>query len=113
MVDRKKNMYISGGENVFPTEIESFLYTNEKIKEVAVIGVEDEKWGEVGKAYIVLKENSLASENEIIEFCKGNLAKYKIPKHIEFLSELPKSEAGKIDKKKLFQMHKKSLNNKS
>ncbi|HEX7356095.1 MAG TPA: long-chain fatty acid--CoA ligase [Ignavibacteriaceae bacterium] len=113
VVDRKKNMYISGGENVFPTEIESFLYTNEKIKEVAVIGVEDEKWGEVGKAYIVLKENSLASENEIIEFCKGNLAKYKIPKHIEFLSELPKSEAGKIDKKKLFQMHKKSLNNKS
>jgi len=113
VVDRKKNMYISGGENVFPTEIESFLYTNEKIKEVAVIGVEDEKWGEVGKAYIVLKENSLASENEIIEFCKGNLAKYKIPKHIEFLSELPKSEAGKIDKKKLLQMHKESLSNKS
>lgn len=113
VVDRKKNMYISGGENVFPTEIESFLYTIEKIKEVAVIGVEDEKWGEVGKAYIVLKENSLASENEIIEFCKGNLAKYKIPKHIEFLSELPKSEAGKIDKKKLLQMHKESLSNKS
>ncbi len=110
VVDRKKNMFISGGENVFPAEIESFLYTNEKIKEVAVIGVEDEKWGEVGKAYIVLKENSLASENEIIEFCKGNLAKYKIPKHIEFLPELPKSEAGKIDKKKLFQMYKDSLN---
>jgi fatty-acyl-CoA synthase len=113
VVDRKKNMFISGGENVFPAEIESFLYTNEKIKEVAVIGVDDDKWGEVGKAYIVLKENYSADENEILDFCKGNLAKYKIPKHIEFLSELPKSEAGKIDKKKLLQMHKDSLNNNS
>lgn len=110
VVDRKKNMFISGGENVFPAEIESFLYTNEKIKEVAVIGVEDEKWGEVGKAYIVLKDNYKADANEIIDFCKGNLAKYKIPKYIEFLKELPKSEAGKIDKKKLLQLHKESLN---
>lgn len=110
VVDRKKNMFISGGENVFPAEIESFLYTNEKIKEVAIIGVEDEKWGEVGKAYIVLKDNYKADANEIIDFCKGNLAKYKIPKYIEFLKELPKSEAGKIDKKKLLQLHKESLN---
>lgn len=110
VVDRKKNMFISGGENVFPAEIESFLYTNEKIKEVAVIGVEDEKWGEVGKAYLVLKDNYKADSNEIIDFCKGNLAKYKIPKYIEFLKELPKSEAGKIDKKKLLQLHKESLN---
>ncbi len=111
VVDRKKNMYISGGENVFPAEIESYLYTNEKIKEVAVIGVEDEKWGEVGKAYIVLKDNQTLNENEIKEFCLGNLAKYKIPKYVKFLSELPKSEAGKIDKKKLIQMHIRSLNN--
>ncbi|HCY75710.1 MAG TPA: AMP-dependent synthetase [Ignavibacteriales bacterium] len=111
VVDRKKNMYISGGENVFPAEIESYLYTNEKIKEVAVIGVEDEKWGEVGKAYIVLKDNQTLNEIEIKEFCLGNLAKYKIPKYVEFLSELPKSEAGKIDKKKLIQMHIRSLNN--
>lgn len=110
VVDRKKNMFISGGENVFPAEIESYLYSNEKIKEVAVIGVEDEKWGEVGKAYIVLKDNYKADANEIIDFCKGNLAKYKIPKYIEFLKELPKSEAGKIDKKKLLQLHKESLN---
>lgn len=113
VVDRKKNMYISGGENVFPAEIESFLYTNEKIKEVAVIGVEDEKWGEVGKAYIVLKDNEKLDEIAIKEFCLGNLAKYKIPKYIEFLSELPKSEAGKIDKKKLIQIHNDSLTNKS
>jgi fatty-acyl-CoA synthase len=111
VVDRKKNMYISGGENVFPAEIESYLYTNDKIKEVAVIGVEDQKWGEVGKAYVVLKENCSALENEILEYCKGNLAKYKIPKYIEFIDELPKSEAGKIDKKKLIQIHLDSLNN--
>ncbi|MBE0551984.1 MAG: long-chain fatty acid--CoA ligase [Ignavibacterium sp.] len=113
VVDRKKNMYISGGENVFPAEIESYLYTNEKIKEVAVIGVEDEKWGEVGKAYIVLKDNQKLNKNEIMEFCLGSLAKYKIPKHVEFLTELPKSEAGKIDKKKLIEMHIDSLINKS
>jgi fatty-acyl-CoA synthase len=106
-------MYISGGENVFPAEIESYLYTNEKIKEVAVIGVEDEKWGEVGKAYIVLKDNQKLDEIEIKEFCLGNLAKYKIPKYVEFLYELPKSEAGKIDKKKLIQMHMDTLTNKS
>jgi len=111
VVDRKKNMYISGGENVFPAEIESYLYTNDKIKEVAVIGVEDQKWGEVGKAYVVLKENCNALENEILDYCKGNLAKYKIPKYIEFIDELPKSEAGKIDKKKLIQIHLDSLNN--
>lgn len=113
VVDRKKNMYISGGENVFPAEVEAFLYTNEKIKEVAVIGVEDEKWGEVGKAYIVVKENKTLTETEVKEFCLGNLAKYKIPKHFEFLVELPKSEAGKIDKKKLMQMHKNQLTNQS
>jgi len=112
VVDRKKNMYISGGENVFPAEVETFLYTNDKIKEVAVIGVEDEKWGEVGKAYIVVKENEKLDEYNIKEFCLGNLAKYKIPKHYEFISELPKSEAGKIDKKKLLQMHKDQLTNK-
>lgn len=113
VVDRKKNMYISGGENVFPAEVETYLYTNEKVKEAAVIGVDDEKWGEVGKAYIVLKDDQLSNEKEIIDYCKGNLAKYKIPKYVEFLSELPKTEAGKIDKKKLIQMHKDSLNNRS
>lgn len=113
VVDRKKNMYISGGENVFPAEVETFLYSNEKIKEVAVIGVEDEKWGEVGKAYIVVKDSQKLNKNEIMDFCLGRLAKYKIPKYIEFLTELPKSETGKIDKKKLIQMHVDSLINKS
>lgn len=110
VVDRKKNMYISGGENVYPAEIESFLYTKNEIKEVAVIGVPDEKWGEVGKAYIVLKENSSLTADDILKYCLGNLAKYKIPKYVEFLNELPKNDAGKIDKKKLLELHYNSIN---
>ncbi len=106
VVDRKKNMFISGGENVYPAEIERFLLTNEKVKEVAVIGVEDEKWGEVGSAFIVNKENVSLNEEEIKNFCLGGLAKYKIPKHFNFVNEIPKNEAGKVDRKKLLSIHK-------
>jgi fatty-acyl-CoA synthase len=112
VVDRKKNMFISGGENVYPAEIEKFLYTNSKIKEVAVIGIPDDKWGEVGKAYIVLNENENISEKEILDFCRGNLAKYKIPKSVEFLKELPKNDAGKINKIELLRVNLLRLNNK-
>jgi len=97
VVDRKKNMFISGAENVYPAEVERFLYTNEAIKEVAVVGVPDEKWGEAGKAFVVLKPGFTRTAGEIIEFCKGELAKYKIPKYVQFLDELPKTEAGKIN----------------
>ncbi len=111
VVDRKKNMFISGGENVYPAEIESFLLTNENIKEAAVIGVPDEKWGEVGKAFIVLKAGSNPAKEEILEFCRENLAKYKIPKYFQFIDELPKNDAGKIDRKKLLQLNSDSINN--
>ena len=97
VVDRKKNMFISGAENVYPAEVERFLYTNEAIKEVAVVGVPDEKWGEVGEAFVVLKPGFTRTAEEIIHFCKGELAKYKIPKYVQFLDELPKTEAGKIN----------------
>jgi len=105
VVDRKKNMFISGGENVYPAEIERFLLTNSKIKEVAVIGVGDEKWGEVGSAFIVLNENENMTQEEIKNYCLGNLAKYKIPKYFTFINEIPKNEAGKIDRKKLSSIH--------
>jgi len=111
IVDRKKNMFISGGENVYPAEIENYLYTNDKIKEVAVIGVPDEKWSEVGKAYVVLKNTRELNESDIIEYCKGNLAKFKIPKYVEFLEELPKTDAGKINKKELLKVHQQTTNN--
>jgi len=105
VVDRKKNMYISGGENVYPAEIENFLYSNSEVKEVAVIGVADEKWGEVGKAFIVKHGGSELDAASVLSFCKGNLAKYKIPKYVEFVEALPKTEAGKIDKKQLLKIH--------
>lgn len=102
VVDRKKNMFISGGENVYPAEIERFLLTHHAIKEAAVIGVPDEKWGEVGKAFIVANDGEKISSAEAAEYCKGKLAKYKTPKYFEVVKEIPKNEAGKIDRKKLF-----------
>lgn len=109
VVDRKKNMFISGGENVYPAEIEKFLYTNAAVKEVAVIGVPDERWGEVGKAYIVVKDNSELTEEKIRNFCLAGLAKYKIPKYFVFVNEIPKTDAGKINRIKLLEMHNNSL----
>ena len=100
--DRIKNMFISGGENVYPAEVERCLQMHPAIAEVAVIGVPDRKWGEVGKAIIVPAEPSL-TEAEIPEFCLGKLAKYKIPKHVIFVDEIAKTESGKIDRKALQQ----------
>lgn len=105
VVDRKKNMYISGGENVYPAEIEAFLYTNAAIKEVAVIGVSDEKWGEVGKAYVVVNPGHELSAEQVLDYCMGNLAKYKIPKYVEITGNIPKTDAGKINKQELLKMH--------
>ncbi|MEZ4912232.1 MAG: AMP-binding protein [Saprospiraceae bacterium] len=99
IVDRLKNMYISGGENVYPAEIERTLRKSTAITDCAVIGVKDEKWGEVGKAFIVLQH--LISEEEIKQFCKQNLAKFKVPKYFSFIDELPKTASGKIDRKAL------------
>ncbi len=105
VVDRKKNMFISGGENVYPAEIERFLLTNKCIKEAAVIGVEDAKWGEVGAAFIKLEEDEKSNIDELQKFCLEGLAKYKIPKHFFLLDEIPKNEAGKTDRKKLFNIY--------
>ncbi len=101
VIDRIKNMYISGGENVYPAQVEYYLRKHPEIDDAAIIGVPDEKWGETGKAFIVKKTGSLLSEGDVIEYCAGNLAKYKIPKHIKFVESLPKNDAGKIDRKKL------------
>jgi fatty-acyl-CoA synthase len=98
IVDRKKDMYISGGENVYPAEVERVLTSHPGIAEAAVVGVKDEKWGEAGKAFIVPTKDSKATEGEILEFCKGKLASYKIPKYLAFLPELPKTASGKVKK---------------
>jgi fatty-acyl-CoA synthase len=101
IVGRKKEMYISGGENVFPVEIEEILFKHPAIDLAAVIGVPDEKWGEVGKAFMTLKPNMDLSIPELMEYLQPRLAKYKIPKYYEIRDALPISAAGKILKKDL------------
>lgn len=96
IVDRKKDMIIAGGFNIYPRDVEEVLYQHPKIKEAVVAGVPDEYLGEIVKAYIVLKEGETATEQEIIEFCRQNLAKYKVPRVVEFRKELPKTMVGKI-----------------
>jgi acyl-CoA synthetase (AMP-forming)/AMP-acid ligase II len=101
LVDRKNDMIVSGALNVYPSEVERILQQHESIFEVAVIGVESEKWGEEVKAVVVLKEGSNASESEIIVFCEGKLAGFKKPKSVEFIDKLPRNLTGKILKKDL------------
>ena len=101
IADRKKDMFISGGENVYPVEIEKALYEHPAVAQCAVIGVPDETWGEVGKAAVVLKAGAEATEAELIEHCRGRLARYKVPRSVAFLEALPVSAAGKILKREL------------
>jgi fatty-acyl-CoA synthase len=101
IVDRKKDMIVTGGENVYSTEVENVLYLHPKILEAAVFGVPDERWGEAVCAAVVLKEGEAATAKEIISFCKIHQAAYKAPKTIVFMDELPKTGSGKIFKKGL------------
>jgi acyl-CoA synthetase (AMP-forming)/AMP-acid ligase II len=101
IVDRKKDMILTGGENVYSTEVEHILYEHPNILEAAVIGIPDDKWGEAVKAVVVLKEGVTLDESELIEFCKGRLTHYKVPKSVDFVSKLPKTGSGKIYKKAL------------
>jgi long-chain acyl-CoA synthetase len=101
LVDRKKDMIISGGENIYSTEVENAIYTHAAVLEAAAIGVPDENWGEAVKGVVVLKPGANATAEEIIQHCKGQIAAYKVPKSVEFISELPKSGAGKILKRDL------------
>jgi len=97
IVDRKKDMILgAGGFNIYPREIEDVLYEHPKVKEVAAVGVPVGEKGERPKVYIVLKEGETATEEEILEFCRQNLAPYKVPKFVEFRAELPKTMVGKI-----------------
>jgi fatty-acyl-CoA synthase len=101
IVDRRKDMIVTGGENVYSTEVENVLYMHPKVLEAAVFGVPDEKWGEAVTAAVVIRENESATEQEIIQFCRQYQAGYKTPKSIVFLDELPKTGSGKITKKAL------------
>ncbi len=101
ILDRRKNMYISGGENVYPAEVEKVLYENPGVKEVAIIGVPDAKWGEVGKAFVIPREGAALTAEGLIRWCAERVAKYKVPKTIEFVDHLPKNAAGKVMKHRL------------
>jgi fatty-acyl-CoA synthase len=101
IVDRYKDMYISGGENVYPAEVEQVLYQIEGVVEAAVIGIPDDRWGECGMAVIVCKPDVTLSPSEVIEFCKARLAKFKVPKDVVFIDVLPRNAAGKVLKREL------------
>jgi len=101
IVDRKKDIIVSGGENVSSLEVEKTLLANPAVMEVAVIPVPDEKWGEVPKALVVLRPGARLSEGELIEFSRSRLAHYKCPRTVEFLENLPKTGTGKILKREL------------
>ncbi len=101
VLDRKKDMFISGGENVYPAEIENALYKHPAVHMAAVVGVPDERWGEVGVACVVLKPGSQASEEELLDFLRGRLARFKVPKRVIFRESLPLSGMGKILKREL------------
>ncbi|GAH33789.1 unnamed protein product, partial [marine sediment metagenome] len=101
ITDRKKDMIIRGGENIYPREIEEVLYSHPAVSLATVIGVRDKIYGELPKAFIILKEGKSVTPEEILKFCKENLADFKIPKYVEFRDDLPKTPTGKIMKQVL------------
>ncbi len=106
ITDRKKDMIISGGENVYSAEVERVLNLYPKVAETAVVGVPDETWGEAVKAYVILKPGEKAAESELMEFCRGRLAGFKRPKYVEFLEDFPRTSFGKISKRTLRELAK-------
>jgi fatty-acyl-CoA synthase len=107
---RLKDMIIRGGENIYPREIEEFLYTHPKILDVQIVGVPDEKYGEEVMAWVRLKEGESMTEQELKDFCKGKIAHFKIPRYVQFCSEYPMTASGKIQKYKLREQAIKLLN---
>lgn len=105
IVDRKKDMIITGGFNVYPKEVEDVLYRHPAVEEACVIGVPDTYAGEKVKAFVKLKEGAVATEQDLIDYCREHLTKYKVPREVELVAELPKSAIGKILKKELRQQH--------
>jgi len=111
LVDRKDNMIITGGEHVYPSEVEAIISQHPKVFDVAVIGVPDDVWGEAVKAVVILKEDETATPREIIDWCRGKIAGYKKPKTVDFISpeEMPRTTTGKILHRKLKEKYQKVL----
>jgi long-chain acyl-CoA synthetase len=96
-------MIITGGMNVYPRVVEEPLFQHPKIKEAVAVGIPDDHWGEAVKVYIVLRDGETATEQEIIDYCHTRMARYKVPKFVEFRKELPKSMVGKVLRRELVQ----------
>lgn len=101
IVDRWKDMYISGGENVYPAEVENVLFQLPQVADAAIIGVPNERWGEVGMAIIVRKPDQPLVEADVIQHCLGRLAKFKVPQSVAFVDVLPRNATGKVLKREL------------
>jgi long-chain acyl-CoA synthetase len=109
IVDRKKDMVIAGGFNIYPRDVEEILFAHPKVMEAAVAGITDPYRGETLKAYVVLKEWQTMTEEEVISYCKENLAAYKVPKLVEFRKELPKTMIGKVLRRMLKEEEEKKM----
>ena len=101
IVDRLKDMILSGGENIAGSEVERVLYEHPAVLEAAVVGRPDDRWGEVPVAFVVLRPNATASSDELVEHCRLQLARFKVPKEILFLEALPRNPSGKVLKREL------------
>jgi fatty-acyl-CoA synthase len=101
IVDRWKDMFISGGENVYPAEVENAIYEHPAVAEAAVIGLPDERWGEVGRAVVVLRQGQRLTDGELLAHCRRRLAAFKVPKSVQFVAELPHNATGKVLKREL------------
>ena len=101
IMDRSKDMIISGGENIYPREIEEVIIQHPAVREVAVVGAPDPRWGEAVKAVVATVPGQKVDEAELIDFCKENIASFKKPKSVDFVAELPKNNYGKILKREL------------
>ena len=103
ILDRKKDMIIAGGFNIYPREVEEVLYEHPAVQDAAVVGIPDQYRGETVKAFVVLKRGRDINERELNEWCRARLAAYKVPKHYEFRDQLPKSLIGKVLRRKLLE----------
>jgi fatty-acyl-CoA synthase len=101
IVDRIKDMFISGGENVYPAEVENVIFQMPEVADAAVVGVPDPRWQEVGMAAVVVKEGMTLAEEQVVAFCQGRLARYKVPKSVVFVPQLPRNAAGKVLKQQV------------
>ncbi len=103
LVDRARDMYITGGENVYPAEIERVLKQHPAIEDIAVVGITDEDWGEIGHAFVILKSGASHSPEKIMAFCKEKLAAFKCPRKITICDDFPRTSLGKVRKRELLE----------